>query len=61
MTVYDEIVMATEPHDQIGLAAVVIMLIASLAFPKYAMWLIIVSIVIVVAVFVDLTAHGWDH
>lgn len=61
MTVYDEIVMATEPHDQIGLAAVTIMLIAALASPKYALWLIIASIVLVVAVFVDLTAHGWDH
>ena len=61
MTVYDEIVMATEPHDQIGLAAVTIMLVAALASPKYALWLIIASIVLVVAVFVDLTAHGWDH
>lgn len=61
MTVYNEIVMATEPHDQIGLAAATIMLIAALAFPKHAMWLIIASIVIIVAVFVDLTAHGWDH
>ena len=61
MTVYNEIVMATEPHDQIGLAAAVILLAVALIKTGYATWLIVASIILIVAVFVDLTAHGWDH
>ena len=61
MTIYGEIVAATEPHDQIGLAAAVVMLAVALIKPGYSMWLIVAAIILIVAVFVDLTAHGWDH
>ena len=61
MTIYNEIVAATEPHDQIGLVAAAVMLAVSLMKPGYSMWLIVASIILIVAVFVDLTAHGWDH
>ena len=61
MTLYNEIVAATEPHDQIGLGAAVMLLAFALIKPGYATWLIVVSIILIVAVFVDLTAHGWDH
>ena len=61
MTLYNEIVAATEPHDQIGLGVAVLLLAIALIKPGYAMWLIVGSIVLVVAVLVDLTAHGWDH
>ena len=61
MTIYNEIVAATEPHDQIGLAAAAVMLAVALIKPGYSMWLIVVSIILIVAVLVDLTAHGWDH
>ena len=58
---YTEIVNATEPHDQIALIAVIFLLAASLFFPKYFIPLTVISIIIVVGVLVDLTAHGWDH
>ena len=61
MTIYGEIVAATEPHDQIGLGIATVLLAAALIKPGYAMWLIVASIILIVAVFVDLTAHGWDH
>ena len=61
MTLYNEIVAATEPHDQIGLAAAVVLLALALIKPGYSMWLIVASIILIVAVLVDLTAHGWDH
>ena len=61
MTLYNEIVAATEPHDQIGLAAAVVLLAVALIKPGYATWLIVAAIILIVAVFVDLTAHGWDH
>ena len=61
MTIYGEIVASTEPHDQIGLAAVVVLLAIALIKPGYATWLIVISIILIVAVFVDLTAHGWYH
>jgi hypothetical protein len=40
---------------------VIFLLAASLFFPKYFIPLIVISIIIVVGVLVDLTAHGWDH
>ncbi len=61
MSAYDTFLSATEPHDQYGLIAVVIMLAAALYFKSAALVLIAVSIVIVVGVLVDLTAHGWSH
>ena len=61
MTLYDEIVAATEPHDQIGLGIAAILLAIALLKPGYATWLIVAAIILIVAVFVDLTAHGWDH
>ncbi len=59
--VYNEIVNATEPHDQLALIAVVFMLAAALYFHNYALYLIVISIILIVGVLVDLTAHGWDH
>ena len=61
MTLYNEIVTATEPHDQIGLGIAALLLAVALIKPGHATWLIVASIILIVAVFVDLTAHGWDH
>ncbi|MCL5439363.1 MAG: hypothetical protein M1595_00435 [Candidatus Thermoplasmatota archaeon] len=58
---YTEIVNATEPHDQLALIAAIFLLAAALYFSKYAPYLIVVTIILVVGVLVDLTAHGWDH
>lgn len=59
--IYTEIVDKTEPHDQLALIAVVFMLAAALYFHNYALYLIVISIILIVGVLVDLTAHGWDH
>lgn len=59
--VYTEIVNATEPHDQLALIAVIFLLVAALYFHSYAIYLIVISIILVVGVLVDLTAHGWEH
>ena len=50
MTIYGEIVAATEPHDQIGLAAAVVLLALALIKPGYATWLIVISIILIFAV-----------
>ena len=60
-TPYNELVTMTEPHDQLGLIAAVILLIAALFVPQYIIYLVGVSIILIVGVLVDLTAHGWDH
>ena len=59
--IYTEIVDKTEPHDQLALIAVVFMLAAALYFHNYTLYLIVISIILIVGVLVDLTAHGWDH
>ena len=45
----------------LGMQVITDTMAASLFFPKYFIPLIVISIIIVVGVFVDLTAHGWDH
>lgn len=59
--VFTDVVMATEPHDQIALIITVILLVAGLYFRNYVLYFIVAAIVLVVGVLVDLTAHGWDH
>ncbi len=58
---YTEIVNATEPHDQLALIAVIFLLTALFFFQKYLIPIAVISIIIVVGVLVDLTAHGWEH
>lgn len=58
---FDAVVAETEPHDQIGLLAVIVMLAVAVFVPQYAILLIALSVIVVVGVLVDLTAHGWSH
>lgn len=61
MTLYSDLVAITEPHDQIGLLAAVGFLATALLFPAFSAILIVLAVILIVAVIVDLTAHGWNH